>query len=714
MSVNRVKLGALAAALLFLSQPARAQTDVTAGEFTVERPTLVSLGFDWRIDGDDNSNASVEVTYRKLGDSEWKQALPLLRLHGEKVVGSVFANAPGARATTAEAKDDFDAAQASVTYVAPNMFSGSILNLEPGTRYECVFVLKDPDGAHGDVVKIATVTTRSEPVPAEDGNVFHVYPVGYQGPKQEPSFIGLMSAYYLRAPQIDWQNAYPPRVRPGDTILVHAGEYRGDRLRYTIAPAQPGNPSLGNVFDGTYYLTASGTPDRPIVIKGAGDGEAIFDGDGAQNLFNLMAANYNYFEGITVRNTNVAFLLGLKSIVGASGFTLKRSRIYDVGRAVQDDWSGSKDFYIADNVFVGRHDPLKMMTWWGGPWAKFPDSPELLRSEYAVKLYGQGHVVAFNYFGNWHDGIDVATYGLPDGSPAEIPDRVPVSIDFYNNDFYNMGDNCMEADGGAHNIRLFRNRCFNAPGAAISAQPLWGGPLYVYQNVVFNVPTFGACKVWPAAGILIYQNTFVGECHIGDTPPNLNLGSHALNVHLANNLILATGAIGFDGAPMSTVFAMTADTENSTSDFNGFRPNPGRVDAFEWDAPKTDDAEGGSLGISRFTTLQKYSASTAQDRHSRLVDFDAFVRVSSPKSDDLQKLYDPENYDFALMPGSTAIDAGTLLPTITDGFTGKAPDLGALEFGRPAPHYGPRTRVPGIVPQDKAGFRSWVGPPPGK
>jgi len=30
------------------------------------------------------------------------------------------------------------------------------------------------------------------------------------------------------------------------------------------------------------------------------------------------------------------------------------------------------------------------------------------------------------------------------------------------------------------------------------------------------------------------------------------------------------------------------------------------------------------------------------------------------------------------------------LPTITDGFTGRAPDLGALEAGQPLPHYGPR------------------------
>ena len=29
----------------------------------------------------------------------------------------------------------------------------------------------------------------------------------------------------------------------------------------------------------------------------------IFDGDGAHNLFDVMAANYNYFEGLTIRNT---------------------------------------------------------------------------------------------------------------------------------------------------------------------------------------------------------------------------------------------------------------------------------------------------------------------------------------------------------------------------------------------------------------------------
>ena len=45
---------------------------------------------------------------------------------------------------------------------------------------------------------------------------------------------------------------------------------------------------------------------------------------------------------------------------------------------------------------------------------------------------------------------------------------------------------------------------------------------------------------------------------------------------------------------------------------------------------------------------------------------------------------------FWFSPGSAAIDAGTVLPGITDGYTGAAPDLGALEAGQPLPVYGPR------------------------
>ena len=56
----------------------------------------------------------------------------------------------------------------------------------------------------------------------------------------------------------------------------------------------------------------------------------------------------------------------------------------------------------------------------------------------------------------------------------------------------------------------------------------------------------------------------------------------------------------------------------------------------------------------------------------------------------LQVVHDADDLDFRLRRGSAAVDRGTVLPTVTDGFTGTAPDLGALEVGVAAPHYGPR------------------------
>ena len=40
---------------------------VTPGELVVEHPTLINLGFEWRIDGDANRNATVDVSFRKAG-----------------------------------------------------------------------------------------------------------------------------------------------------------------------------------------------------------------------------------------------------------------------------------------------------------------------------------------------------------------------------------------------------------------------------------------------------------------------------------------------------------------------------------------------------------------------------------------------------------------------------------------------------------------------
>jgi len=177
----------------------------TPGEFVIEHPTLINLGFEWHIDGDANRNASVAVSFRKQGETAWRQGLPLVRLHGEQVFQRNVFN-----------------------LVTPNMFAGSILDLEPGTAYDARFVLTDPDGVKGaaaDAAKVVTVRTRPEPVAAAGGKTYHVYPTKWQGPKTEPAFEGIMCAYNYYCGAGDTAPGGRPRVKPGDIILVHAGTY---------------------------------------------------------------------------------------------------------------------------------------------------------------------------------------------------------------------------------------------------------------------------------------------------------------------------------------------------------------------------------------------------------------------------------------------------------------------------------------------------------
>src|SRR5947209_4122499 len=55
------------------------------GELVIDPPTLINLGFEWMIEGDDNRSAKVDLSYRKKGDAQWKQGLPLLRLQREQI-----------------------------------------------------------------------------------------------------------------------------------------------------------------------------------------------------------------------------------------------------------------------------------------------------------------------------------------------------------------------------------------------------------------------------------------------------------------------------------------------------------------------------------------------------------------------------------------------------------------------------------------------------
>jgi hypothetical protein len=648
-----------------------ASTRVTADRFVVEPATLQALGFEWYVKGDDNRNAVVSVAYRKHGEHDWKQAQPLIRLDREHNKG------PG-------------------EFVAPDVFVGSIFDLEAGAAYDCRFVLSDPDGVSGTRRKTVTVRTRPEPMPAAGGHVYHVYPPENRGPFQEPAFYGLYAAWYdSNGVGADHYNAYPPRVQPGDTILVHAGVYREVREYYGGGSSKisgrnrSGGACCGTTWDGTYYLTTSGTADKPIVIKAAGDGEVIFDGAGNHTLFNVMGGNYIYFEGVTFRDTDVAIEAGLKGIAGSRGLTVKHSKFDHVGVGVHTDWSGSGDFYIADNEFIGKADPNTLVGFAiRPPFDKVPGVRKELTqilSQFAVKLYGSGNVVAYNRVRYFHDGIDFATYGLPDGYPDMIRERMPVSNDFNNNDISLVHDDCIEADGALYNIRVYRNLCANAAGSGFSTQPVWG-LAYFIRNIVYHDPgLFGALKVATPTAAVFYHNTFLAGVYGGKTPKSsLVLGGP--NLQFRDNLILAED-------PSDPAFTMGAFTNASSSDYNGFMAGGRAPYRYGWLSPPFNDHTadyGGSLEQRTYATLREYAQATGQDTHSIEIGYDAFENLSPASYDDPTRVYDADKLDFRLKAGGAAVDKGVVLPNIDDGYLGKAPDLGALELGAPAAHYGPR------------------------
>lgn len=629
--------------LFLLSAALQAQNATTAGRFHVEHPTLMNLGFEWAITGDANRNATVDVTFRAVGESGWRPAMPLVRVGGENIY---------------RRRENLD-------YTVPDGFAGSILNLRPGTEYECRFVLKDADGATGQTTHTVKVKTRTEPMPYAGGQIRHVYSPEYKGPKVEPHFTSVLQAYY-GAGLGDWSVVWERRAQPGDTILVHAGIYRPERLNYVDPMMTP--------FDGSMSLTLKGTPEKPITIKSAGDGQVIFDGDGNHSMFDVTASRYHIFDGITIRNTDIGIQAGQKEVLGAVGLTVKNCRFENVGFGIWTEYAGSSDFYIADNLILGREDRFQLNGWTGFMWQPIGNyGSHQLKSYYGIKVYGPGHVIAHNAIAYFHDAIGISTYGTP---PSD-PEMRASSIDIYNNDFHMCNDDYVETDGGVHNVRVMNNRGVNAFHGGYSSQPTFGGPIYFIGNILYHTTSSTSFKFSAhPAGLFVYHNTIINEHLVGEPYSN---------AHWRNNLILSKNSGG-------GVMTWANATDAYSSDYNGFRPNRNGAPQYRFFAPPKGQKvyETKPEMWKAFASLKELAAATGQETHGVEIDYDIFENLSPPTATDRHKVYHSMDLNFQLKSASKAVDAGVVIPTVNDNYTGKAPDLGALETGRPETKWGPR------------------------
>src|SRR6185295_850867 len=170
--------------------------------------------------------------------------------------------------------------------------------------------------------------------------------------------------------------------------------------------------------------------------------------------------------------------------------------------------------------------------------------------------------------------------------------------------------------GGMHNIRIMRNMLINHASHAFCNQPALGGPVYWIRNIAYHLPGGSTRLTNGAAGVLFYNNTILSE----------TAGQGLSNTHWRNNLML-----GENSAP--AILAVTTYTSYTSSDYNGFRPNPAAESSFTWNAPRGAAADypgpnhNPAMESRQFKTLAEYSQATGQDKNSILVDYDIFMNV---------------------------------------------------------------------------------------
>ena len=434
-------------------------------------------------------------------------------------------------------------------------------------------------------------------------------------------------------------------------------------LGQALSTAQPGD--IINIADGVYTggfgIFASGTAQNPIVIRGASQAGTILDGDNCTGCNVLeVYGSWVHVERLTLRNA----LQGLRfQGAGAQGNVLRYVH-------VKNTWLGMNsrqnqlDFYIADNIFEGR------LTW---PLTCADDGCVNANVD-GIRIEGFGHVVAHNRISGYGDAMKTEQFGAR-------------SIDFYGNDVLWAYDNGIELDISEGNTRALRNR-FTNTYSPLSVQPVIGGPAYIIRNIAVNQPDepvkyhgIGYPRIQPS-GVLIYHNTFVSPYE----SLTMQSGSPTHYFEFKNNL--------FVGPPVLRR-GVTADwcgpINNGIFDYNGYWPDGFYGYWFPWEYVK---AAGFAMlqakGIERNGTLLGSSIFA-----SGLLGPASHIPLLAPQ-------------DVTLASNSSAADRGTVLPNINDGYTGSAPDLGALETGCPTVSYGPR---PAGVDESNQPFGCTPGPP---
>jgi hypothetical protein len=266
-----------------------------------------------------------------------------------------------------------------------------------------------------------------------------------------------------------------------------------------------------------------------------------------------------------------------------------------------------------------------------------------------------------------------------------------VGVHFYRNDVRNSGDDLLEADYGTRNLSFYDNRSHNSM-TFLSLDPIYGGPFVFARNIGIN-PARTPYK-WNSdnSGQFILNNTVVRTARAaGGTDPSgwyqPNNGAQRAYGY-QNNILIYRGAGTYTPWLESSIHNPIDWTNNS------WYPDKG----IQWGGTWNNLASA-QAGIPNTTPV--FSGATKRLQSDNITTSDPFVTsipLGANGRTEVVGTYTP-----TLQNNSSPKNSGTAIPNINDGFSGGAPDRGAIISGIINPVWGDRGTTPAPTP---------VPPPP--
>jgi hypothetical protein len=416
-----------------------------------------------------------------------------------------------------------------------------------------------------------------------------------------------------------------PRDQPASPRLIHVTSDAA--LAAALSDAKPGDviQLAGGTYAGPIRVARSGTAANPIVLRGIHRDGTFLEAPGSDQAL-VITGSHIVVEHLTIRRS----AWGLR-ITNTHDVVVRHTRITDVQYGIDATKGANRNFYICDNVLKGNG-------------VRWPDTSRHTWNFEGIVVTGAGHVICHNTLSGFGDALGLS-------HETDIPNR---AIDFFGNDVLWGGDDGIELDFSERNVRAFRNR-FGNVGMGISFQPIWGGPVYAFRNVIYNTANAPYKLNQDPSGFHIFHNTAIRPGWAW-----VQYGDYLSNFSLVNNL-----TVGTEHAVNMMPFLRAAEI-----DYNGWAPDGEFVLTDRWND---------------FAALQ---AESPYERHGVLLQPPVFqdpIRIPPQFSAFMRP---PAGV--ALHARSNAVDAGLRLPNVNDDYRGKAPDLGAIERGDPTPYYGAR------------------------